>query len=49
MSLKFMYIITKFHGRRLKEGAKRKVHYQLLDLYIVSHTGAHQLISNRCI
>jgi len=27
-----MYIITKFHGRRLKGSAKRKVHYQLLDL-----------------
>jgi len=27
-----MYIVTKFHGRRLKESAKRKVHYQLLHL-----------------
>jgi len=27
-----MYIITKFHGRRLKGSAKRKVHYQLLHL-----------------
>jgi len=42
-----MYIITKFHGRRLKGSAKRYVHYQMLDL--VSHTVAHQLISNRCI
>jgi len=40
-----MYITTKFHGRRLKGSAKIKVHYQLL----VSHTVAHQLISNRCI
>jgi len=27
-----MYILTKFHGRRLKGSAKRKVHYQLLHL-----------------
>jgi len=27
-----MYIIAKFHGRRLKGSAKRKVHYQLLHL-----------------
>jgi len=27
-----MYIITKFHGRRLKGSAKRKVHYQMLHL-----------------
>jgi len=27
-----MYIITKFHERRLKGSAKRKVHYQLLRL-----------------
>jgi len=27
-----MYIITKFHGRRLKGSAKRKVHYLLLHL-----------------
>jgi len=26
-----MYIITKFHRRRLK-GSAKKVHYQLLDL-----------------
>jgi len=25
-----MYTITKFHGRRFKRSAKRKVHYQLL-------------------
>jgi len=30
--MKFMYIITKFHGRRLEGSAKRKVHYQLLHL-----------------
>jgi len=35
MSLKFMYIITKFHGRRLKGCAKRKVHHQLLHLQSV--------------
>jgi len=27
-----MYIVTKFHGRRLKGSAKRKVHYQMLHL-----------------
>jgi len=27
-----MFIITKFHGRRLKGSAKRKVHYQLLHI-----------------
>jgi len=39
-----MYITAKFHGRRLDRKCKSKVIRP-----IVSHTVAHQLISNRCI
>jgi len=43
-----MYIITKFHGRRLKGSAKNKSSSSAARP-TVRHTVAHQLISNRCI
>jgi len=48
MSLKFIYIITKFHGRRLDKKCKKKS--SLSDARpIVSHTVANLLVSNPCI
>jgi len=41
-----MYIITKFHGRRLKGSAKIKVHYQLLDLYSCTSANQHSVHLN---